>query len=438
MDMQRWLSTLPQFLVVLPSAASCYYTMKNQMRHTKFKTAALCMAVLLPYSFLCSWLCAALRIDGNVIFLSSLVLFFFLFRRTVTANLPKCLAVYIGVCAVQTFPAQFAYAFDAFLHPTSGAADFSVEAAFFQLGLSCLVAAVFALPACRYFYRMIDCMDIPRVWYSAITLSTVFLIFNVTAVPRSYSTLYAGRMFFLFLLLEGCLLAILTALYVLFFLGTNVILEHSRLKDRAQLLEMQSRQYRALQEHMRQTARLRHDFRHSVRLLSSLAEKGDISSIQSHLAEFEIALAGNTPINYCANAALNALLGHYHEIAVSAGIDTNWRIELPEHLPFAELDMVSIFGNLIENAIDGCSTVQSGRRYFCLTAEICHGNRLYIVSTNNFDGRVRKGNDGYLSTKHKGNGTGLAAITAAAEKYDGSAQVSNSDTEFFADVELKI
>ena len=79
-----------------------------------------------------------------------------------------------------------------------------------------------------------------------------------------------------------------------------------------------------------------------------------------------------------------------------------------------------------------------GRRYFCLTTEIRHNNSLYIVSTNNFDGRVRKGKDGYRSTKHGGNGIGLAAIAAVAEKYGGSAQASNSGTEFYVDVVLKI
>ena len=129
---------------------------------------------------------------------------------------------------------------------------------------------------------------------------------------------------------------------------------------------------------------------------------------------------------------------HYHGIAVSAGIDTDWHIELPELSPANELDIVSLFGNLIENAIDGCLTVRSGRRYFCLTTEIRHKSSLYIVSTNNFDGRVRKGKDGYRSTKHGGNGIGLAAIAAAAEKYGGSAQASNSGTEFYVDVVLKI
>lgn len=438
MDMKRLFMALPQFLVMLPAAASCYFTMRNQMRYTLQKTALVCLAVILPYSILAALLCATLHTDANLVFLPSLIVFFFVFRHTVTASLPKCLAIYIGVCAVQTFPAQFAYAFDAFLHPTSGAADFSVEAAFLQLGLSCLVAAAFAWPACGLFFRIVDCLDVPKIWYATILLSSIFLIFNVAAVPQSYRTLHTGRMFFLFLLLEGCMLAILTAIYVLFYLGTSVILEHAELKEHTHLLEIQSRQYRALQEHMRQTAGLRHDFRHSVHLLSSLAEKGDINSIQTHLAGFEAILSESTPINYCANAALNALFGYYHEIAVSADIETEWHIELPEPLPATELDMVSLLGNLMENAIDGCRTVQSGRRYFCLTTQIRHGSRLYIVSTNSFDGKVRKGKDGYRSTKHSGNGIGLTAIAAAAQKYGGSAQASNSGTEFFVDVVLKI
>ena len=91
MDMIRLLSALPQFLVLLPSAASCYYTMKNQLRYTPLKTILLGMAVLLPYSLFCSCLCAMLQIDVNTVLLTSLILFFFPYRHTVTASLPKSL-----------------------------------------------------------------------------------------------------------------------------------------------------------------------------------------------------------------------------------------------------------------------------------------------------------------------------------------------------------
>lgn len=438
MDWERFLAALPQFLSLLPSAASSYYVMKNQTRLTLHRTAALGAAVLLPYSLLASCLCAVSRLEANALLLPSLVLFFFLYRYTVTASLPKCLAIYVGVCAVQTFPVQFAYAFDAYLHPSSGAAALSMEAACFRLALSCLVAAAFALPACRYFFRIVDGLDTPMIWYTTLAFSSVFLIFNVLAVPRSYSTIHTGRMFSLFLLLEICLLAVLTSIYLLFYRGTAVILEHAKLKERSQLLEMQARQYRSLQEHIRQTAKLRHDFRHSVRLLTSLAEKGDLDGIRAHLAEYGAVLTEQAPACYCANAAMDALFGYYHEMAVSAGIDTDWHIGLPEPLPVTELDMVSMLGNLMENAIDGCRTMPEGKRYFCLTIQVQHGNSLYIVSTNSFDGKTRKGKDGYRSTKHSGRGTGLASIAAAAEKYGGLVQFSDNGAEFYVDIMLKI
>lgn len=438
MDRSRWLAALLEFLVLLPSAASCYFTMKNQMKYTPHKTAALCIAVLLPYAFVGAWLCTRLNLDVNTILLPSLIMFFFLYRCTLTADLPRCLAVYVGVCAVQTFPAQLACSFDAFLHPASGVAALSPKAALFQFGLSCLIVAAAFRPASHHFAEMVDRLDISRIWYSTIALSSVFLAVNIMIIPQSYSTLHVGRLYYIFPLTEISLLAILVAIYLLFYQGASIIVEHAELKERSQLLEMQSRQYRTLKEHMRQTARLRHDFRHSVRLLSSLAKKKDIDSIRAHLAGYETSLAGKASANYCANSALNALFDYYREMAVSAGVETDWHIQLPEPLPATELDMAALLGNLMENAIDGCRTVAQGRRYFCLTTEIRHGNQLYIVSTNSFDGKVRKGKDSYCSTKHSGKGTGLVSIAAITEKYGGVTQVSNSGTEFFVNAMLKI
>ena len=76
----------------------------------------------------------AARNTDDIIFQPSFILFFFPYRCTVTASPSKSLGIYMGVCAVHTFPVQFDYSFDAFPHPASGAVDFSVEAAFSCLG----------------------------------------------------------------------------------------------------------------------------------------------------------------------------------------------------------------------------------------------------------------------------------------------------------------
>lgn len=435
MDIHKWLSALFQLLILIPGAASCYLPSRKQMKYTPARTSALCAAVILPFSFAIASLHTLFSISIDAMMFPSLVLFFFLYRRTVNLDLPRSLAIYVGVCAIETFPSQFAYAFDAALHPTSGAADFSPEAALFQLALSSLLFLSFFFPATRRFSWAVDSLNLPKVWYSTVAFSSVFLVFNVLAVPRSYATLHTGRMFGLFLVFQAVALTVLVSVYVLFYSGVNLILEEDR---RSRLLEIQSQQYLALQEHIRQTTKLRHDFRHSIRLLASLAEQGDTDSIQAHIAEYETMLDSHAIANYCRNAALNALFGYYHEMAAAAGISTDWRIGLPEPLPFSELDLTWLFGNLMENAIAGCQTVPEDSRYFRLTAEVRHGNRLYIVSTNSFDGKVRKCKSEYRSTKHDGNGIGLTAIAAAAKKYGGSAKASNSDTEFFVDVMLEI
>lgn len=156
------------------------------------------------------------------------------------------------------------------------------------------------------------------------------------------------------------------------------------------------------------------------------------------MAGYERSLSEHAPAVLCANAALSALFGYYHEMAVSAGVDTDWRISLPDPLTVSELDLAGLFGNLLENGIKGCQTLPEGERRFTLTTELWQGNSLYIVSTNTFDGHVCKGKIGYYSTKHDGHGIGLMSIAAVAEKHGGSARFSNSATEFFVDVVMKV
>lgn len=435
MDKFIWLSALAQFFIIFPSALSCYFPIKNQMKYTKKRTVFICLAVLIPYSFIGASVCTVFKTDINSILIPSLIVFFFLYYITVNIDIAKALAVYTGVCAVQSFSLQFTYAF---CQPLAHLEIVPLQQSLLQAGISCLIVIIAFYPACKQSAWMISHLDVPKIWYYTLVPSFVFLFFNLAVLPGFYTAINTEEFPLLFAMMESCLLMLLISIYILFYQGATIILEHYKLNERSQLLEMQSHQYHALKEHMKQTSRLRHDFRHSVHVLSSLANQGDIENIKKHLDGYELQLSEYMLRDYCADATLNALFGYYHEMAVSAGVDTDWHIELPNPLSVTETDMASLLGNLIENAIQGCLTVPENRRYFCLTTEIRHGTSLYIVSTNSFDGEIRKGADGYRSTKHSGQGTGLVSIAAVAEKYGGQAQISNSDSEFCVDVVLEI
>ena len=432
----EWLSFLLQFLILVPGALSCYLPVKNRMRLSEGKTLALCCLTAVLFSFAAASAVTVWNIEPNAIGLPALVVSFFLYRRTIRLDLPRSLAIYVGVCAIETFPVQFGTIVDMYFK--FEAEGMTLQGCIVLLGCSCLMLAAFVRPARERFSKAVEELDMPKLWYSTTVISAVFLVYNILVTPVSYDVVRGSRLRFLFPMFEVCALALLITVYVLFYGIVTGTIEREKLEKRSQLLEMQSHQFRELQEYMRQTARLRHDFRHSVHLLSALAESGDLDSIRAHLSEYGQRLSESVSVSYCSSAALNALFGYYRDMADSKKIRTDWKIELPGPLTVSELDMAALFGNIIENAISACALLPEEKRYFNLTAEMRHRNSLYVVSTNSFNGKVRKGKDGYHSTKHSGRGTGLMSIAAVAEKYEGSAQFCNSDKEFFVDVVIKI
>lgn len=433
---KEWLSMLLQFLILVPGALSCYLPVKNRTRFSEGKTLVLCCSAAVLFSLAAASAVTVWDIEPNAVGIPVLVVSFFLYRRTVRLDLPRALAIYVGVCAIETFPVQFGTIADMYFK--SEAEGMTLQGCAVLLGSSCLMLAAFVRPARKRFSNAVEELDMPKLWYSTTVISAILLIYNILVTPVSYDVVRSSRLRFLFPMFEVGALALLITVYVLFYGIVTSYIEREKLEKRSQLLEMQSHQFRELQEYMRQTARLRHDFKHSVHLLSTLADNGDFESIRTHLSEYDRRLSESVSVSYCSNAALNALFGYYREMADFNKIRTDWKIELPDPLTVSELDMAALFGNIMENAVSACSSLPEDQRYFNLTAELRHANSLYVVSTNSFDGKVRKGMGSYHSTKHGGRGTGLLSIAAVAEKYGGSAQFGNSDKEFFVDVVIKI
>jgi len=270
-------------------------------------------------------------------------------------------------------------------------------------------------------------------------IALLFMAINLLVAPRSYQTLHTGRMFFLYMVFEIWSLLVQVFFHRVFYLIAVDIVNFAEQEKETRLWEIQASQYQALRSHMQETAKLRHDFRYSVRILTTLARKGDWESLQSYIGKYaENDFSEPVGQNWCANAALNALFSYYYELAGTDRIRLDWHLEIPDPLTVSELDLASLFGNLLENAVAGCRTVPAAQRCFSLSAKVQNGKQLYIVSTNRFNGLVKKRDDEYLSTRQGGRGIGLPSIAAVAEKYHGSARFSNSETEFWADIVLKL
>ncbi len=439
MQFPTWIQSLLTGTRLLPAIVFCYVPMGNQLKLPVRKTVGICFAawLLLDLAAMLSY-SSGLR-DFNIVLMAALFLFFPVYRYTLRADQARALAVFLCGCTLMSYPAHFSYMLDAWRNPYSGIDTFSYTRELGHILFSVLVLAVCALPVHRYLTWMVDHLDIPRIWHSLTVIALLALAINLLVVPKSYQTLYTGRMFFLYMMFEIWSLLVQVFFHRVFYLIAVDIVNRAEQEKKTRLWEIQASQYQALRSHMQETAKLRHDFRHSVRILTTLARKGDWESLQSYLGKYaENNLLEPAGQNWCANAALNALFSYYYELAVSEGIRVDWRLELPDPLTVSELDLASLFGNLLENAVAGCRTVPAAQRCFSLSAEVQNGKQLYIVSTNRFNGLVKKRDDEYLSTRQGGRGIGLPSIAAVAEKYHGSARFSNSETEFWADIVLKL
>lgn len=143
--------------------------------------------------------------------------------------------------------------------------------------------------------------------------------------------------------------------------------------------------------------------------------------------------------DFCQNYALNSLLNYYQQAAQNQQIKTHWKIQLPYKIPVGDVDLCTLVGNLLENVIKGCNTVTDSPKYHDLSVSVEKEKNLYIVSTNNFDGKINKRNGQYLPVyKQGGSGIGLSSIETIAEKYHGFARFSHIGTEFYIDVMIPL
>ncbi len=212
---KEWLSMLLQFLILVPGALSCYLPVKNLMRFSKGKTLALCCSAAVLFSFAAASAVTVWDIEPNAVGMPILAVSFFLYRRTIKLDLPRSLAIYVGVCAIETFPVQFGTIADMYFK--SEADGMTLQGCIAMLGCSCLMLAMFVLPARKRFSKAVEEFDMPKLWYSTTVISAVFLVYNILVTPVSYDVVRNSRLNFLFPMFEVCALALLITVYVMFY-----------------------------------------------------------------------------------------------------------------------------------------------------------------------------------------------------------------------------
>lgn len=431
----EFLQAFFSFAIIIPSGLFCFLPLKNQLRYHISKIIITFLCLFLIIGSLSAVAIMLFHIDNlNLVLFTNFIIFYFFLKSVTKAGTARCLFVFISVCCLVSFFSLYAYFINAFFQEEiSRGVDTSYN--IIQMGLTLAVTALL-FPLTKYYAWMIDNINIGKVWYLFSILPIALMVSNIYTIPISYANIRVGNVYAKGFIITIFELALYLIVFILFYIFSKTTIEKTKLTERNNILEIQKSYTESLQSYIKYTSKARHDFKHSVHVMSRLADEGNLSALKDYIAQYENSLTVTAPVRICKSEALNALFNHYRQQAIENNVDINWRIDLPENSRILDVDLCSIFGNILENAIDGCCTVEEGKRYFNLTSEI-KGDCLYIVSTNNYGKPLRMDGEEFSSTKHQGKGIGLYSMKSITDVYDGIFEAGNNDGEFFVNIVMK-
>lgn len=202
-------------------------------------------------------------------------------------------------------------------------------------------------------------------------------------------------------------------------------------------LTMQVEHLRQMNQKVDESAKLRHDFRHHLRTLMTLAEEGRCEELENYIRGITEINEGTRLGRLTDNIELDALVQYYNNLAQSAGIQFRVRLSVPEVLNFPIVELCGLFGNLIENAVEACQRQQTGNKTIFIAGR-AHNDHLEFVVDNSFDGELKIRGGKYLSSKRNGFGLGVSSVLETVERCNGVINLYADEKGFHAEVSLPL
>lgn len=214
-----------------------------------------------------------------------------------------------------------------------------------------------------------------------------------------------------------------------------------RISQRAQLaaensmlssqVDYQEKHYQALTAQYENIRRMRHDIANHLNAMESLLSSGRSDEAQEYLQELNSTPFDST-LGMCEHPVADAFLHSKIEAARSLGISVEAKISLPAGIPVSNVDLIRIFGNLIDNAIEACA----GQDKPWLSISCTLSRACLIISTSNpappSTGKKRR------RIPELDRGIGKAVLSDIAKKYNGSINLSEKEGVFSTELILSL
>lgn len=196
--------------------------------------------------------------------------------------------------------------------------------------------------------------------------------------------------------------------------------------------ELIEKQVREIQNMYRQVRGWRHDYRNHINNMKIQLSEGNYDKLSDYLNELADDLDTVDTVIKTGNVMADAILNSKLNVAEKMNIKLNVKANVPENLPMSDVELCSMLGNILDNAVEACGTLPEEERFMRVYIGKLKG-QLYL-SVQNSAGKVRKSKNTYLSTKEGEHGYGLFRIDRVAKKYGGYVNRQNEEGVFATEI----
>lgn len=273
-------------------------------------------------------------------------------------------------------------------------------------------------------------IKLTKAQYLVYSLILIYSMINMLLIAVLLSTMKTMNPGEISLLCINMFVIVFTDLFFLYF--TKFTEENGKLKMKLNLLEQQAHiqyeYYASQEEKYNESMAILHEVGRHLNMIEGIYEAERANEAKEYTGEIREILQPLIPQQYTNNPILNILLNDKKRSAVS--YDINFQLEIGNvSLSFMEpLEITTVFGNLLDNAIEACQQVEKNR-YITLRLDTYNDfTAVYIINSSSGRKEWRGGKP--VSQKAGNHGIGLINVEHIVKKYNGNIIFEETERTF--------
>lgn len=178
-----------------------------------------------------------------------------------------------------------------------------------------------------------------------------------------------------------------------------------------------------------------HDMKHHLLILREYGQEKQWDSLMSYLNELSDDILVSQKAMWTQVGILDTLLEQKKAKAESKGIEFRIRADRIGELPFSDMEICTLFSNLLDNAIEACEKIEDDRRWVAIQITRKSG-MLYLTISNSIKDRPAEQEGKLITNKqnHQLHGYGIKSVQKIVRKYEGDFSYQIRESEFIVTI----